>query len=101
MGYAVGCMGMRLTDFDLCTPQEFSEVARKWNEREEGLMRERWEQSRMQCMCMLQPYSSKRLEPRDVMRFPWDEVKREKATAVSAEEAEARYRAAKAARGIE
>ena len=27
----------------------------------------------MQCLCMLQPYSRRRMKPRDVMRFPWDE----------------------------
>ena len=26
----------------------------------------------MQCLCMLQPHSKKKLKPRDVLQFAWD-----------------------------
>jgi hypothetical protein len=65
-------MGMRLNDFEQCTPFEFSAIAKAWHDNEERHERGEWERSRMQCMCMLQPYSKKQLKPHDVMRFSWD-----------------------------
>jgi hypothetical protein len=86
-GIAMGCMGMSMTDFCSCTPSQFREAYNVWAERERTGLRQQWEQSRMMCMCMLQPYSKKRLQPRDVMRFPWDET-----PAKSAERKESRPR---------
>jgi hypothetical protein len=56
---------------------------------------------------MLQPYSKKRLQPRDVMKFPWDKEEQEEAERkqrtpredLSREELMQRYRAAVAAAG--
>ena len=64
---------MTVGDFCRCTPAEFRAVADAWHRAEERRERSGWERTRMQCLCMLQPYSRHRLGPRDVMRFPWDE----------------------------
>ena len=69
----MGAIGMSVEDFCRCTPAEFRSVADAWRRAEEHRERSGWEQTRMQCLCMLQPYSRHRLSPRDVMRFPWDE----------------------------
>ena len=78
----MGAIGMSLDDFCRCTPAEFRSVADAWHRAEERRERSGWEQTRMQCLCMLQPYSRRRMEPRDVMRFPWDseETQTEKLT---------------------
>ena len=47
-------------------------MAEAWHKTREHAERSAWERTRMQCLCMLQPYSRHRLQPRDVMRFPWD-----------------------------
>jgi hypothetical protein len=51
---------------------------------------------------MLQPWSEKRLEARDVMQFPWDENKkgRREERPESKDEIMSRYRAAKKAYGM-
>lgn len=69
---AVGCIGMTVDDFCQCTPLEFSAIAQGWNDAEQRRERAAWERARLQCTCMLQPYSRKRLEPQDVLRFAWD-----------------------------
>lgn len=76
LGIAMGCMGMSMDDFCRCTPSEFNEAYEAWGECQERLERGAWERMRMQCLCSLQPYSSKKLRAEDLMRFPW-EVKSE------------------------
>lgn len=69
---AVGCIGMSVDDFCQCTPLEFQAVYEGWAEAEKRRERAAWERTRLLCTTMLQPYSKKRLEPQDVMRFEWD-----------------------------
>ena len=77
LALALGCIGMGLDDFCRCTPAEFSAIARRWMEMRQTQRREQWEQTRMTCLCLLQPYSRKKLTPRDVMRFDWDNEQKE------------------------
>jgi hypothetical protein len=72
MGTAVGRIGMSIDDFCRCTPLEFSAIAEGWSEGEQHRHRAAWERTRMQCTCMLQPYSRHKLKPVDVMQFEWD-----------------------------
>jgi hypothetical protein len=100
-------MGMSMIDFYSCTPLQFKAIYGAWAEAQSTALRQQWEQSRMVCMCMLQPYSKKRLQPRDVMKFPWDKKEQEEAERkqltprkdLSREELMQRYRAAVAAAG--
>lgn len=68
----MGCMGMKYEDFARCTPSEYMAVWRSWQEAEDRREQREWERLRMSCLCMLQPYSKKRLRAEDVMRFPWE-----------------------------
>lgn len=105
----MGCMGMSMDDFCRCTPSEFYAAYSAWQEYRDGEARSQWERTRMQCLCMLQPYSKKRLRAQDVMQLPWDERGKglsgkaestEAQKALSHEELMARYRAAKKRMGI-
>ena len=95
-------MGMSLADFCRCTPSEYEKVWALWRKREEEKERQAWERTRTQCLCMLQPWSEKRLEARDVMQFPWDENKkgRSEERPERGDEIMSRYRAAKKAYGM-
>lgn len=104
MGLALGCIGMSMDDFCRCTPSEFRAVYGGWRDMAEGLRREAWERTRMECLCSLQPYSKKRLAAEDIMRFAWDDAEdgredEEKKEPSHAEIME-RYRRAKAERGM-
>lgn len=91
---------MSLDDFERCTPEEFSAIFEAWSDREQQASRQSWEQTRMVCLCALQPHSKKALSPRDVMAFAWDDAPadhpREELTQEQLEqrfeEAKARYR---------
>lgn len=104
MGIALGCIGMSMDDFCRCTPSEFRAVYVEWHELQNLLRRESWERMRMECLCMTQPYSKKRLDVHDIMRFPWEEAghEREAEAKKSPSRAEImeRYREAKAKRGM-
>ncbi|WP_146063074.1 hypothetical protein [Xylanibacter ruminicola] len=64
---------MSLPDFDQCTPLEFEMIFEMWHESQEVAFRTSWEQTRQLAVCVLQPYASKTLKPRDVMEFSWDQ----------------------------
>lgn len=112
----MGCMGMSMDDFCRCTPSEFYAAHAAWQEARDGEARSQWERTRMQCLCMLQPYSKKRLRAQDVMQLPWDSRDKPRAQgleglsgkaesteaqkALSHDELMARYRAAKKRMGI-
>ena len=97
---AVGAIGMSVEDFCRCTPAEFRSVADAWHRAEEHRERSGWEQTRMQCLCMLQPYSKHRMEPRDVMRFPWDEEESQ-TEKLTTEEIRERFERVKREQGLE
>lgn len=65
-------MGMSVDDFCRCTPLEFRSIHEAWADNERRKERGAWERTRLQCTTMLQPYSKKRLEPTDVLKFAWD-----------------------------
>lgn len=104
MGIALGCIGMSMDDFCRCTPSEFRAVYAGWWDMAEGRRREAWERLRMECLCSLQPYSKKRLEAADIMRFPWDDAEHGRGEETQKEpsrgEIMERYRRAKAMRGM-
>lgn len=99
MGIAMGCLGMSLRDFERCTPFEFQSIFDAWSRRLEGAEHAEWDRIRYMCMCILQPYSKKKLRPTDVVVFPW-ERKSEPVEVLSKEEQEARYEAALKRYGI-
>ena len=69
---ATECIGLGIDDFERCTPSEFQAIVVAWNDQRQNADRSEWERARMQCLCMLQPHSKKKLKPRDVLQFAWD-----------------------------
>ena len=84
-------MGMSVQDFCSMTPDEFRAAHRSWTEREESHMRSGWEMTRTISMFFLQPYSKKRLNPSDVMKFPWDGAQEEKRKSPPMKSTEGRF----------
>lgn len=65
---------MSIDDFCRCTPAEFRAVADAWRETEERRERSEWYRMRMNCVLLLQPYSSGRIDPQELLLFPWEEA---------------------------
>lgn len=101
MGIALGCIGMSMQDFERCTPSEFKAIFDAWNRGRERLERSEWERVRMSCLCALQPYSKKKLNATDIMKFPWEkqEANNERREETR-EEVNARYEEAKRRFGL-
>lgn len=72
LGIAMGCMGMSMDDFCRCTPSEYYAAYEAWHDAVDAAERGKWERVRMQCLCILQPYSKDKLKARDIMQFVWD-----------------------------
>lgn len=91
---------MSLRDFERCTPSEFRAVFDRWKHQEEQRERGEWERVRMQCLCVLQPYSKKSLQARDIMEFPWEKEENKTAVTVTDDELRKRYKVAKKRFGL-
>ncbi len=103
----MGCMGMSTDDFCRCASSEFYAAYEAWGEMRQQDDRGRWERTRMMCLCMLQPYSKRRLKARDILQFPWDDEGEKLSSSrsgendLSHEELMARYRKARERAGFE
>lgn len=84
MSIAVGYMGMSIDDFCRCTPSEFSTIYEAWQEKSQRKEQETWEQTRFLACCILQPYSKKKLMPKDVCRFSWEKQQDEPSMEIEA-----------------
>lgn len=103
-GTATGCIGMSVDDFCRCTPREFQAVYEAWAEDEKRRERAAWERTRMQCTIMLQPYSKKALNPKDVFHFDWDastDSATDESEQLTAKEIRERFEKVKREQGLE
>lgn len=98
----MGCIGMSLDDFERCTPLQFEAIYNNWQRRATMVDRGNWERARMECLCVLQPYSKKSIQAKDVMRFPWDDEpdEEEEKQSESNEDMAERYEKAKKRYGL-
>lgn len=107
MGLATGCIGMSLTDFERCTPSQFYAIADAWRQQQNSKQQAQWEQVRTLALCILQPHTTHRLKPADIMQFPWDNKQKTESDTpdttpepISDEELQRRYKEAAKARGL-
>lgn len=66
---------MSMRDFECMTPEEFRAVVISRVKNDEIEEKREWERLRTAVTILLQPHSKKRLEARDVIKFPWENVK--------------------------
>ena len=91
LGIALGCIGLSLADFCVLTPDEWAEVYRNYREMLDEREKLEWERLRLLCAYTIQPHSRKKINPKKMMSFPWDNEKMESQNIVSPEEGRARY----------
>lgn len=92
LGYALGCIGMRLDDFCQLTPTEFDAVCKAWQEQREQTMQDDWERMRLHATITIQPHLKSKIIPERLLPFPWEKsTKKAEAPKVSAEEARKRF----------
>lgn len=87
MGIAIGNIGMLLDDFLRLEIEDFRAVYAVWCEHETMKERTAWERTRTLAAVCIQPYSKKRLIPKDIISFPWDNQKKEVSSEIVNKEA--------------
>ena len=75
LGYALGCVGMRLDDFERMTPDEFSAVCEAHAKTREADSHESWEQTRALAYTLSGPYMKHKTTVQRFWPLPWDEKK--------------------------
>lgn len=72
---ALGSIGMSYADFAAMTVPEFTAIYDAWRTHEYDKERAEWERVRTVGVWILQPYMKKKLTPKELLRFPWDNDK--------------------------
>ena len=72
----MGRVGMSRKDFEQCTPSEFFRIVEQHSEEEGNHLRQGWERTRVQVISVMQLFSKKKLDPKDVFPLPWDNTGR-------------------------
>jgi hypothetical protein len=68
----LGRMGLGCDELYDLTPRTFNNQLIGFNAYQEQLMQDRWEQTRMIVHSTIVPHSKKKLKPKEVLSFPWD-----------------------------
>ena len=71
--------------YDL-TPRSFSNKMIGYSQREEMIMQNHWEQTRMIVHSCLSPHLKRKMKPTELMPFDWDDKKKVKKKVASQEE---------------
>ena len=89
----MGVIGLALEDFCCLSPDEFAAICKAHNEQRESEMQAAWNRMRLHASIMVQPYMKRRMQPEQLLPFPWDAGKKAKAEdkKVSKEEARRRF----------
>ncbi len=72
LGIATGCVGMSISDFERCTPSEFTSIATRWRSMRDQDRKDRWERMRTLATVFLAPWTRKKLNPKEVIPLAWD-----------------------------
>lgn len=76
MGFCLGVVGMRLDDFMRLTLKEADAVCHSYHETEEQRDRGAWERMRMLAAISIQPHVKKKISPKSLIQFPWENVRK-------------------------
>lgn len=58
------------------TPEEADAVCHSYNEAEEQRDRGAWERMRMLAAITIQPHVKKRISPKNLIQFPWENIRK-------------------------
>ena len=72
IGLGVGRLGLGYREVLLLRPDEFEAIARHRNEHLQALDHAEWERTRLLATMLLQPHSTRTLNARTLLPFPWD-----------------------------
>jgi len=71
-------MGLSCDELYDLTPRTFNNQILGFNQYQESLTQDRWEQTRMIIHSCLAPHSKKALKPAEILPFPWDDKNKAK-----------------------
>ena len=70
---------MSRSDFERCTPFEFSKIVESWSRYRQELRRDAWERDRYFTIRTLNPFLKSQIrDPKDFALFPWEKGYEEK-----------------------
>lgn len=68
----MGVLGMSFEDFCILTPKECTAACTAYREESEAREKSAWERMRLLANISIQPHIKKKITPRKMLPFPWD-----------------------------
>lgn len=65
-------MHISYEDFCRCTPDEFEEICKAWQETRDADYKENWERMRLLATITIQPHVKQKLTAQKLLPFAWD-----------------------------
>ena len=72
LGFALGCMGMRLDDWCRLDVDDFNSTVKAWSEMRDGDEHGRWNRMRILASIVIQPHVKGKMKPERMLPLPWD-----------------------------
>ena len=69
-------MGLSYDELYDLTPRAFNNQLKGFNDYQEQLIQDSWEQTRIIAHSCLAPHSKKKLKPTEILPFPWDKKRK-------------------------
>lgn len=68
----MGTVGISFDDFCRCTMEELEAIFKSWRETKEEDNKGKWERMRLHAVMVMQPHCKKKLNPHQILPFPWE-----------------------------
>ena len=78
LGFALGCMGMRLDDWCRLDVDDFNSAAKAWSDNRDSEEQAKWERMRILASIVIQPHVKGKMKPERLLPLPWDKKKGKK-----------------------
>lgn len=80
-GYGLGVLGLSLVDLEMLTPAEFAATCEAYQEQADDHVRDAWTRTRILATISVQPHTTRKITPEQLLPLPWDNAPRHRPAA--------------------
>lgn len=80
-GYGLGVLGLSLVDLEMLTPAEFAATCEAYQEQADDHVRDAWTRTRILAAISVQPHTTRKITPEQLLPLPWDNAPRHRPAA--------------------
>jgi hypothetical protein len=77
----LGVLGLSLVDLEMLTPVEFEAVSDAHQQQSDAHLRDEWTRARLVATISVQPHTTRKITPEQLLPLPWDNAPRHRPAA--------------------